>query len=127
MVRGNLDRAFGSPILPRRLKALVFAVVARGLGSERTEREATALLAEDGLGPDDVAEVLDHLASPKLDRREALAVPFARETVRYRATDIQRSARKLRPELAVEEFLELIGVVGHANSIGRLSLALCES
>jgi len=121
-----LDRAFASPILSVRAKALVFAVVARGLGSRRCEVEARGLLAPLGLDEDEMNEILAHLGSPKLDPIEALLVPFARETIRYRTADIQRRARKLREGLSVEQFLEAVGIVGLANEVCRLSLVLCE-
>ena len=72
-------------------------------------------------------EILSHLASPKLDPIEAAIVPFARETIRYRPADIQRRGRKLLEQLSVEQFMELVGVVGLANGICRRSLALCEN
>jgi AhpD family alkylhydroperoxidase len=122
-----LRQAFESPILTRRAKVLMFAVVARGLGSERAEREATELLAPLGLDESDVQEVLAHLASAKLDPLEAALVPFARETIRYRAEDIQRRASDLSKSLSVEQFVEVVGVVGLANSVCRLSLVLCEA
>jgi uncharacterized peroxidase-related enzyme len=122
-----LQQAFESPILTRRAKALIFAVVARGLGSERAEREATELLGPLGLEEAEVREVLAHLASPKLDETEATLVPFARETIRYRLADIQRRAGKLREGLSVEQFLEVVGVVSLANAVCRLSLVLCEA
>jgi alkylhydroperoxidase family enzyme len=123
----NLGSAWSSPLLSPRAKALVFAVVARGLGSRRAEEEAKRLLAPEGLGPGEVEEILAHLASPKLDRVEAAIVPFARQTIRYRPADIQRRARRLLDELSTEQFLELVGVAGLANATVRLSLALCES
>ena len=123
----NLGSAWSSPLLSPRAKALVFAVVARGLGSRRAEEEAKRLLALEGLGPGELEEILAHLASPKLDRVEAAIVPFARQTIRYRPADIQRRARRLLDELSTEQFLELVGVAGLANATVRLSLALCES
>jgi AhpD family alkylhydroperoxidase len=122
----TLDEAWESEILSRRLKGLVFAIVARGLGSKRVETEATQLLAADGMDPAQTADVLAHLGSPELDPIEAAVVPFARETVRYRPEDIQRRAGELRGMLSEEEFLELVGIVALANATGRLSLMLCE-
>ncbi len=124
--REVLDSAWSSPILTQRAKALVFAVVARGLDSKRSEREATSLLTQHGVDEAQVQEVLSHLASPVLDPIEAAIVPFARETIRPRPVDIQRRGRKLREQLTLEQFVELIGVVGIANAICRLSLTLCE-
>ena len=44
-----MDSAWRSPILTQRAKALIFAVVARGLGSKRAEAESKRLLAPLGL------------------------------------------------------------------------------
>jgi len=125
--REIFESAWRSPILTQRAKALVFAVVARGLGSKRSEDEAKRLLAPLGLHEGEVDEILSHLSSPRLDPIEAAVVPYARETIRYRPADIQRRGRKLREQLSVEQFLELVGVVSLANAICRLSLVLCES
>ena len=122
-----LQQAFESPILSQRAKGLIFAVVARGLSSERAEGEAKRLLEPLGLDKGDVEEILAHLASPKLDSVEAAVVPFARETIRYRPADIQRRAGKLREGLSVEQFLEVVGVLSLANAVCRLSLVLCEA
>ena len=119
-----LALAWDSAVLSSRAKTLVFAVVARGLASERVEREARELLADQGLDSAALGEVLSHLASPDLDRVESVIVPFARETIWYRPTEIQRRARELRDVLTVEELVELIGVVGLANAACRLSLVL---
>ncbi len=125
--RETIQSAWSSPVLTQRAKGLVFAVVARGLDSKRSEQEARRLLAPHGLDDGDVDEILSHLASPKLDPIEAAIVPFARETIRYRPADIQRRARKLLEQLSVERFMEFAGVVGIANGICRRSLALCEN
>jgi AhpD family alkylhydroperoxidase len=119
--------AWESPILSQRAKALVFAVVARGLGSERMEREATTILAEHGLDEAGTAELLTHLGSSALDPTEAAIVLFSRETIRYRPEDIQRRARELRVLLSDAELVELVGIVAIANATGRLSLVLCEN
>jgi AhpD family alkylhydroperoxidase len=119
-LRRSLDAAWESPILSRRTKGLVFAVVAHALGCERSEAEARRLLAEEGLDTVRVDEVLAHLASSELDEIESAIVPFARETVRYQAPRIQQKARELRPLLGAAEFVELVGVVAMANSVSRL-------
>jgi len=123
----NLKLAWGSGPLSPRARALVFAVVARGLGSELSEREAKRLLAREGLSESQVDDVLAHLASPQLDRIEAVIVPFARETIRIRPIEIQRRAAVLLEQLEVEEFIDLVGIVGAANATCRLSLFLCEA
>jgi AhpD family alkylhydroperoxidase len=118
--------AWSSPVLTERCKALIFAVIARGLGSQLLEQEAVELVAQRGLDRDAIEEALSHLASPELDPIEALAISFARETIRYRPEDIQRRAAELREKLSQEQFLELIGVAGLDNASARLSLVLVE-
>ena len=71
-----VDEAWRSPLLSRRVKGLVVAVIARGLGCSLSEQEASRLLAEEGLGANDLHEILTHLASPQLDPAERVIVPF---------------------------------------------------
>ena len=124
VVRAITDDAFASPILPLRTKLLMLAVISRALGCEHAGNEARDGLAAEGLGPADVDEILANLGSPKLDRRDALLVPFARETVRFQASAIQRRTRDLTRELPVEEVIEAVGVASLANATGRLSVLL---
>jgi alkylhydroperoxidase family enzyme len=121
-LRQVVDEAWSSPILTRRAKALVIAVVARGLGCTVSEREAARLLMEEGLGAEDLQEILAHLASPKLDAVEAVLVPFARETVWYRPVLIQRRARTVSEQLSGPQFLEALGIVALANMLCRLGI-----
>ena len=123
-VRTLVDDAFASPVLPRRTKLLMFAVIGRALGCDHSEDEARSSLADDGLGAADVDEILANLGSPKLDRRDALLVPFARETVRYQTGPIQRRTRDLARELPIEEVIEAVGIAALANSLARLSVLL---
>jgi alkylhydroperoxidase family enzyme len=124
---GMYEAAFGSDVLPARCKALIFAVIARALGSRRAEEEAVALAESHGLAKPEVEEILTHLGSPRLDALEALLVPFARETIRVRPVDIQRRARQLLERLSPEQFIELVGTVALANGAARMSLALVEA
>ncbi len=96
MLRESLDAAWASTILPQRAMALVFAVMAQGLGSQRSEQEATSLLAPHGLDESQVGDILSHLASPELDPREAAIVPFAVDTIRPRPADVPAVACALR-------------------------------
>jgi len=120
VTREGIDDALASPILPARTKWLVCAVVARALGCARSESEAKRLLAAEGLAGEEVEGILRHLASPKLDRVETLAVPFARETVWYQTAQIQRKARELAKQISPAEFMELAGMAGVANRLCRL-------
>lgn len=120
MLRGAWD----SQALPVRAKALVFAVVARGLACPISESEATRLLLAEGLTTEAVAGLLANLSSPELSPLENALVRFARETIWYRPAQVQRSARALRAELSDEQFVELIGVASLANALCRLSVVL---
>jgi alkylhydroperoxidase family enzyme len=124
LLHASIGEAWVSPLLPRRAKALVFAVVARGLGCPLCEREAQRLLAEQGLEREEIDQVLAHLASPALDPVEAEIVPFARETIWCRPAEIQRRGRQLLEKLSAAQFLELAGVAGIANMVCRLSSAI---
>jgi hypothetical protein len=126
-IRGVIDDALASPVLSRRAKLLVFAVVARGLGCAPGEREAAALLEAEGLAADDTQRMLTHLGSPALTPVESATVPFARETIRYQPSAIQRRLRALAGSLAQAEIVELIGVTALANAVCRLGLVLDAS
>lgn len=121
-VRAMLDDALDSPVLPRRTKLLLFAVVGRALGCDYVKEEAERALVAEGLSPTDVDDVLSNLGSQALDARERLLVPFARETVRYRSTVIQQRTRELSTRLRTDELVEAVGVTALANSIGRLAV-----
>jgi len=119
-MRNVIDEAWSSPLLPRRAKALVFAVVAHGLGSARAGREAARLAADEGLGTELLEEVLAHLASPALDRVESEVVRFARETIWYQPAPIQKRVRQLGEKLEKPQLLELVGISAFANTLCRL-------
>lgn len=122
-LRELVDAAWSSDGLARRTKALVFAVVARGLVCPAAEAEATRLAVTEGLAAGDVAETLANLASPALDPFERAIVPFARETIRYQPSQIQRRARALRAQLSRGQFVELLGIASLANALCRLDVA----
>ncbi|HLY37423.1 MAG TPA: carboxymuconolactone decarboxylase family protein [Candidatus Binatia bacterium] len=124
VLRRTIDAALGSPILPARTKVLVIAVVARALGCREGERDTRTLLAREGFAAADMDQILDTLASPKLDAREARLVPFARETVRYQPATIQLRMRDVCRDLGPAETLEVAGILALANAICRLSVVL---
>jgi uncharacterized peroxidase-related enzyme len=121
-LRQVVDEAWESPLLGRRVKGLVVAVIARGLGCKLSEQEARRLLAEEGVAAGDLEEILTHLASPRLDKAESVIVPFARETIWYRPAPIQRRARAVREVISGPQFLELLGVASLANMLCRLDI-----
>jgi len=126
VLRRAIDAAFASPVLPRRTKLLMLAVIARSLACPRSELDARTALAAEGMAADDVAQTLDHLGSPALDAREALLVPFARETVRCQPVEIQERLRALSSELGLsrEELLEVVGITALANTLCRASVVV---
>ena len=116
-----------SKILSRRAKAYVFAVVARALGCDLSAREAVGLLLAEGVDQSEVAEVLAHLSSTKLDEVERVIVPFARETVWYEPAPLQRRARQVRDALTNAQFIEFIMVAALANAVCRLGIVVDKS
>jgi alkylhydroperoxidase family enzyme len=127
VLRHILDGVWASPHLTERTKALIFAVIARGLGSAGAEREARRLLGENGLVAAQVDEILAHLASPALDDTENAILRYVRETLWYRPAAVQRRGRALRAKLTNAQFVETVGIAALANMVCRLSLALDEA
>lgn len=123
----TLDEMGQSPLLPPRCRALLFAVIARGLGSAEAEADACAGLAAQGEDPALVQQVLTHLAAPALDPLERVLVPFARETIWYEPLQIQRRARQLCEGLDPAQLTEALGVVALANALCRLDMALAAA
>ncbi|HYC22122.1 MAG TPA: hypothetical protein VEI94_05440 [Candidatus Bathyarchaeia archaeon] len=123
-LRRTVDEALRSEVLPRRTKLLSLAVIGRALGCARAEDEARRELAGVGLAEADVEEILANLASPRLDAREQLLVPFARETVRYRNRAIQERTRALAERLSIEEVIEAAAIAALANAVARMSVIL---
>jgi hypothetical protein len=127
VLRRVVDDAIGSPLLPRRTKLLVLAVVARALGCDHGEAEARAGLAHAGLTPAMVDGVLEHLGGPALDPLERRLVPFARETVPYqKPSALQARLRAVAADLPPAVTLEVVGVVALANAVCRLSVLLAR-
>jgi len=121
----QVDDAWDSPILPRRTKALIVAVVGRALDCSLSEREARRLLQLEGVDFD-VNDVLAHLASPALTEAEGIIVPFVRETVHYDPAPIQRRGRALMARLGQPVFLETIGTASLANALCRMGAVLSD-
>jgi len=121
-LRAALDGMWDSPLLSRRAKALVFAVVARGLDCPSGQREARVLLEATGLLQSEIEPILTHLGSPALDPIEAAIVPFARGTIRGRPMQLQQRTRALRERLHPEQIVEVLGVCALANAVCRLGV-----
>jgi alkylhydroperoxidase family enzyme len=124
-LRQIVDDAFASPVLPRKTKTMVFAVIGKALACPSAEVEARGALAGEGWTDDEVTAMLTNLAHPKLDAREAILVPFARETVRYQPpVTIQVRMREVTKGMTREETVEVAGIIGLANMMARLSVLL---
>jgi alkylhydroperoxidase family enzyme len=121
-----LEGMWASPILTRRCKLLMLAVISRGLGCEACAPESHEALRKEGLSDETITQVLTHLEAPELDPIERLLVPFARETIWYEPAVIQRRARALRERLAAPEVLEAIGVAALANGLCRLGAMVLD-
>jgi AhpD family alkylhydroperoxidase len=121
---GALDELWASPVLTRRCKALLFAVVATGLDCPRSTQDARAVLRAEGLADEAIDRALRHLQAPELDAVENLLLPFARETIWYQPAPLQRRARELCGRLTPAQFVEAVGVASLANALCRLAPAL---
>ena len=119
-----LNGAWNSTITSRRVKALIFAVVARGLGCQACETEATEALRGEGWTEPEIHHVLTYLTCKKLDAFEQKVLGFARETVRYQTRRLQEVAQSFAAGLKREVLLEVIGLVCYANGLARMSILL---
>lgn len=124
-IAGALQRLLGemwaSPLLTRRCKLLMFAVVSRGLPCAVCEVEITRALQHEGLGAEAVDRILGRLDAPELDATERLLLPLARETLWYEPAALQRRVRALRDSLAPPQLIEAIGVAALANALCRMT------
>ncbi len=117
-----IDRMWGASSLPPRTVSIMFAVVARALGSLPFEEEATLLLLDQGFSADEVNKVLTHLSSTTLTELEQLLVPLARETVWYQPAQIQRRCAEVQSQVSNEQFLDFCGAVSLLNTVCRLGV-----
>lgn len=123
-LRAAVDACLRGSSLGPRATALVFAVVARGIGCELSEQEARRLLLADGMPAADVEPALVHLDAPSLGPRERAAATLARDSIWPQPAALQRHARSVRPAFTRQQFVDLIGAAGLANTICRLAVAV---
>jgi alkylhydroperoxidase family enzyme len=116
----TIEDMWESPILTRRAKLLMLAVIARGLGCEVCAIEIGEALRQEGLDDAAQSEVLSHLDAPGLDDIERGLLRFARETIWYEPAVLQRRARALRDVLSGPQFIEAVGVASLANGLCRM-------
>ena len=119
---GAIEEAFASTVLPRRTKALVFAIVAKSLGCAGCTSESCRILDAEGLDAASIDAALEHLAAPGGDPIEEKIIALARDSVHYRPAEIQDRARALVDELGPERLLEAVAVAALANAIVRIGM-----
>jgi alkylhydroperoxidase family enzyme len=122
MLHEALVTALESPGLSRRVKLLVFAVVARMLECQWCPPEAMRLLEREGFDAAEVEGCLATLGSPRLNATENAILEWARETVRYQPLAIQQRTRALLERIGPQATLEAVGVAALANSTVRIAM-----
>ncbi len=121
-LRELTDGWYSSQVLPRRSKLLMLAVIARQLGSQLCEEEATLGLASEGLEPQETRNLLATLSGASMTALEATLLRWTRETVWYEPRVIQNSTRRLLGEVGEQRALEATGSAAVCNSLARLAL-----
>lgn len=124
MLKGALDGAFASTVLPRHIKALMFAVVARTLGCQHSEVEARRLLQSEDLDEAEIESTLATLDSKALAPHEIRLLSWVRDTVHYQTGALQNQTRALAADIGNAAALEAIGVAALANATVRLAMLL---
>ncbi|MFG6687766.1 carboxymuconolactone decarboxylase family protein [Mariniflexile sp. HNIBRBA6329] len=119
-----LKGAFESDVLSRKLKVLMFAVVANSLECEFCQAESHAMALECGFTEEEFNTALATLSSTHLSEKEEKLLAWTRETIHYRNVPIQSRVRKLAQEVGEPMMLDAIGVASLANSTVRLAVLL---
>jgi AhpD family alkylhydroperoxidase len=121
----TLSAALASPILPKRTKLMVFAVIARSLGCPVCHGALEPLLQAESVEQAVLEDVLRRLSSSALSPLEARLIPLARETVRYQQpAPLQEKLRELKTTMSDAELLEFVGIAALANTFARLTVVL---
>lgn len=121
-----LDEMWASPVLGRRCKLAMLAVIARGLSCGGCARELEAPLRAAGLSEQSHKQLVAHLDAPELDAVERLLVAFAAETIWYEPAAVQRRAQVLRGRLSPEQLIEGIGVAALGNGLCRMAAMVVD-
>jgi alkylhydroperoxidase family enzyme len=117
-----LQAGMESPILPRRTKAWMLAVIGRAAGCDHSECEAIDLLKAEGIDAVAITRVIDHLGGPELDDIEMRLLRLARESVRYQPKAIQERVRAATATLKPPQIVEAAAICGIGNALARLSV-----
>jgi len=121
-LRELTDGWYASTVLPNRSKLLIMAVIARQLGSQLCEEEATEGLAREGFDAQETQGLLATLSGGSMTQLEATLLRWTRETVWYEPRAIQESTRRLLAEVGEQRALEALGCAAFCNSLARLAL-----
>ncbi len=116
--------AFESETLSRKLKVLMFAVVANSLECEFCKAETHTMALEFGFTVDEFKNALSTLSSPHLSEHEEKLLAWTRETIHFQNGPMQQRVRELAQEVGEPIMLEAIGVASLANSTVRLAVLL---
>lgn len=119
-LRTIIDEAWAFDGVGRQTKALMVAVVAHTLGDDGVLADARALALGEGAGPATFDAILAHLDAEGLDPTTRIAVTFARDSVFYEPSPIQRRTRALAAELPAPVLIDIVGFASFANVIARL-------
>jgi alkylhydroperoxidase family enzyme len=124
ILRSAIDAAWDSPVISRRLKGMIFAIIGRALNCEPMVAESVRLLEQEGLTREHSSRALVDLTSERLDPFENKAIEMARETVRYRPDQIQKKLKAFSAGVSEVIILELLGTAALANMLSRMGILL---
>lgn len=119
-----LKGALESDGLSRKLKVLMFAVVANSLECEFCQAETHAMALECGFTEEEFNTALSTLSSTHLNDHEEKLLSWTRETIHFQNGRMQSRVRELAKEVGEPMMLEAIGVASLANSTVRLAVLL---
>ena len=91
------------------------------LGDRRTDM---ILMGGRNVYPAEIESALLTLRSSRLSQRDALLLPWVRNTVYYRTAMVQKQTATLAAEIGDAAILEAIGVAALANATVRLAMLL---
>ncbi|WP_406684516.1 carboxymuconolactone decarboxylase family protein [Seonamhaeicola sp. MEBiC1930] len=119
-----LQGAFESEGLSRKLKVLMFAVVANSLECEFCIAETHDMALKCGFTEEEFNKALATLSSPYLNENEEKILSWTRETIHFQNGPMQSRVKELAQEVGETLMLEAIGVASLANSTVRLAVLL---
>lgn len=123
-INNALTGAFESETLSRKLKVLMFAVVAKSLECEFCQAETHKIAMECGFTEEEFDTALSTLSSPHLNEKEEKLLSWTRETIHFQNGPMQQMVRELAQEVGEPIMLEAIGIAALANSTVRLAVLL---